>query len=782
MKNRLWLVQIPIVLLFTFGFILSEMGGRGELQNPTLVNRIYPLISTLTGLMTNFKFQTRGPEAPKTKIVIVDVDNESLSRLGRWPWRRDVTAGLIQRTFDAGAKVVGLDIVFSEENRQISDELYALLKKNGLEKHAPEFETDLYLREVIKLHQDRLVLGWISDHSCQPAFNSAEACPVADLQTQKRFRTDYEKFSFEDFQTPKGKGPEGFDPFETPIMSVLNPIQNLKIYNDVAKHSGYFSVEPERDGYIRRTNLVNFGNSIPYPSLALAMSKVALGEELRITTDSKSRVAAIEYVKSGKKIPTTQLGIMDINFRGPAFTYQYVRAIDVLSEPDQIQIEVDGKAKQVSKKELFKDSLAFIGISAIGIFDIRAFPFDSNTPGVEGQATILDNLMAGDMMTRGPAYSVFVIALLMLIGGLVFANGMDRLESVPSLLLFLGILAGTLFIDLKLLFANQINVNSSLLYLELFSVFVLTLAMKYVLEERKKKFIRGAFSKYVAPSIVNSILKDPSKLSVGGDRKDLTILFSDIRGFTTFSEKMDARQLTHFLNDYLGRMTDIVFERGGTLDKYIGDAVMAFWGAPLENENHEKGALEAAIQMQKTLSENRERYKRDYGIDVEIGIGLNTGAVSVGNMGSDRIFEYTVIGDHVNLSSRLESLTKHYGVQILTSGFTMAGMQQKKHALPHHRVLDRVKVKGKTQAIDLIEVFATPPAPALLETYQQGLGAYRKADWKEAIQAFAACHEISQKIVGKPDGPSQVLLDRCNQLKDLPRNTDWEGSWEMQSK
>ncbi|MBL7714873.1 MAG: adenylate/guanylate cyclase domain-containing protein [Bdellovibrionales bacterium] len=782
MKNRLWLVQIPIVFAFTLGFILFEMRSRGELKNSAIVNRIYSATSIITGLMTNLKFRLRGPELPKTKVIIVDVDNESLTRFGRWPWRRDLTAGLIQRTFDAGAKVVGLDIVFSEEDRQISDELFALLKKHGLEKRAPDFETDLYLREVIKVHSNRLVLGWISDLSCQPAFNSAETCPIGDPQVQKRFRTDYEKFAFDDFVTPKGKGPDGFDPFETPVMSAVNPIQNLKIYNEVATHSGYFSVDPEGDGYIRRTHLVNFVNGMPYPSLALSMSKAALGEKIKITTDSESKVTSIQYMNSGRLIPTTQLGIMDINFRGPSYTYQYVSAIDVLGESDQIQILVDGKPKTVSKKELFKDSLAIVGISAIGIFDIRAFPFDSNTPGVEGQATILDNLMAGDMMTRGPAYSVVLIAALMLIGGLFFAHGMSLLESIPSLLLFTGILAGMLLIDLKILFSNQININSSLLYLELFAVFVSTLAIKYVLEEQKKKFIRGAFSKYVAPSIVNSILKDPTKLSVGGDRKDLTIVFSDIRGFTTFSEKMDARQLTHFLNDYLGKMTDLVFEHGGTLDKYIGDAVMAFWGAPLENENHEKGALEAAIQMQKVLSANRERYKKDYGIDVDIGIGLNTGSVSVGNMGSDRIFEYTVIGDHVNLSSRLEGLTKHYGVQILTSEYTIGGMRQKKQTPPAHRVLDRVKVKGKTQAIDLIEVFAEIPAPTLLDSYQKGRDAYRAARWKEAIEAFETCNQISQKNVGKPDGPSQLLIERCNQLKLLPQNTEWDGSWEMQSK
>jgi adenylate cyclase len=307
------------------------------------------------------------------------------------------------------------------------------------------------------------------------------------------------------------------------------------------------------------------------------------------------------------------------------------------------------------------------------------------------------------------------------------------------------------------------------------------LAAKYVMEERNKKFIRGAFSKYVAPAIVDSILKDPTKLSVGGDKKELTILFSDIRGFTTFSEQMDAKQLTHFLNDYLGIMTDIVFECGGTLDKYIGDAVMAFWGAPLDQPEHSANACKAAAKMMQALEKNKPRFKEQYGVEVNIGIGLNTGVVSVGNMGSDRIFEYTVIGDHVNLASRLEGLTKYYGVAIVTSRFTFDSISHAGLGMPPSRTLDFVKVKGKQKAVELIQVLEREFSADGIEIFRKGRELYAAQKWDAAIEEFRKSAELLA-IDGVQDGPSVLFIERCKDFKKEPPASDWDGSWEMTSK
>jgi adenylate cyclase len=316
---------------------------------------------------------------------------------------------------------------------------------------------------------------------------------------------------------------------------------------------------------------------------------------------------------------------------------------------------------------------------------------------------------------------------------------------------------------------------------ELISIFVFTFVIKYVLEEKNKKFIKGAFAKYVSPAIIDSIMKDPSKLTVGGEKKDLTIVFSDIRSFTTFSEKMDAKQLATFLNDYLGKMTDIVFDTGGTLDKYIGDAVMAFWGAPLDQPDHAFNACRAAVLMQKKLAEDRPYYKEKYGIDVNIGIGINTGAVNVGNMGSERIFEYTVIGDHVNLASRLEGLTKEYSAGILTTRHTLDQILSAKKELPAHRVLDFVKVKGKKTAVEIIQILDAPIDPKKLEAFEMGRALYQQRRWDDAIQVFTVTAE--QLGSGEEKDPmSLTMIERCKEFKVNPPEPNWDGSWTMLTK
>jgi adenylate cyclase len=370
----------------------------------------------------------------------------------------------------------------------------------------------------------------------------------------------------------------------------------------------------------------------------------------------------------------------------------------------------------------------------------------------------------------------------MTVGALFIAYLTDRLEALPALLMFLVVMVGLSAADVKLLFANHVNWNTGLMYIEYSMIFVITVAVKYVLEERNKKFIKGAFAKYVSPAIIDSIMKDPSKLTVGGEKRELTIVFSDIRSFTTFSEKMDAKQLAQFLNDYLGIMTDLVFDNEGTLDKYIGDAVMAFWGAPLDQPKHAANACRAAIKMQQALAQHRGRYKETYGIDVNIGIGINSGGVNVGNMGSERIFEYTVIGDHVNLASRLEGLTKYYGAGILTTRFTFDDITKAGEQHPSHRILDFVKVKGKKTAIELIEVMTREVPAEGLRLFSEGREYYSRKDWDIAIDKFSKANELIRPSADEADGPCEMYVERCKEFKQNPPSADWDGSWEMTSK
>ncbi len=379
--------------------------------------------------------------------------------------------------------------------------------------------------------------------------------------------------------------------------------------------------------------------------------------------------------------------------------------------------------------------------------------------------------------------SLIWLLILMVVGAGLFGFAMERLEAIPALLFFLAVFVCFGLFDVKFLFSrHNINLNTGFFFLEMSTIFFFTVAVKYVLEERNKKFVKTAFSRYVSPVVVDSILKDPSKLQIGGERKNLTILFSDIRGFTSFSEKMDAKSLAAFLNDYLGIMTDIVFKFQGTLDKYIGDAVMAFWGAPLDQPKHASLASQASVEMMKALAANHDRFKNQYGVDVKIGVGVNTGNVSVGNMGSTTNFEYTVIGDHVNLASRLEGLTKEYRASIVTSRFTFDGIAQVGETPPLHRTLDFVKVKGKKNAVELIQIFDQDYPREGMDFFEQGRQLYLKKQWDQAIGKFKAASEIVSKSKGVADGPSEIFIERCQAFKENPPASDWDGSWEMDHK
>lgn len=784
MKNRVLWLKLPFILIFTAAFFISELGVEGKLEDSFLRNKVFPGLRRVSTLFSDMKFKLRGYREPRNKIIVVEVDSPSLEVIGRWPWHRDKIALLIDKVFESGAKVVGMDVVFSEPDRRVSDELAQVLIAQNMGQLALQFETDLNLRETIQKHADHLVLGWTTEAYCQPLYSSKEDCPIMNPDVLATHPPNYAKFGYTHFDAPIG-----FNMESTPLFSILTFIPNLEIYNDVAKHGGYFNAIPDPDGVVRRTPFLLVADAKPYPSLPLEMARIGLDEELKVSIEQQ-RVKEISFAKSGRKFPVSPVGVAEINFRGPGRTFTYVSALDIMSDEDiipdnnLIKEEVGRSiAAGKSKKELLKDAYVLIGISALGVFDMRAFPFDSNVAGVEGHASILDNILANDFMLHGSGWTGSIwVFLTMTIGALLFAYFAQKLESVPAMLMVLVVFVSCGILDLKFLFENNINWDTSFLCLELGSIFVFTVVAKYIMEERNKKFIRGAFAKYVAPAVVDSIMKDPTKLSVGGEKKELTILFSDIRSFTTFSEKMDAKALSSFLNDYLGVMTEIVFANQGTLDKYIGDAIMAFWGAPLDQPQHAANACKAAREMMEALAKHKERFLTQYGVDVNIGIGLNSGVVSVGNMGSNNNFSYTVIGDHVNLASRLEGLTKAYGASIVTSRFTYDIMVANGGQHPAHRILDNVKVKGKKKAVELIQVLDREMSAEGMKMFEEGRQLYEKQQWDLAIEKFRAASALLSPSPTEKDEPCDIYIERCEDFKKSPPGEAWDGSWEMTSK
>jgi adenylate cyclase len=562
---------------------------------------------------------------------------------------------------------------------------------------------------------------------------------------------------------------------KSPFKFFIRVFSNIPTLRDVAQHSGFFGVDPDTDGYIRRYSLVALAHKKIYPSLALSLAEVIKGDHIKIDFSKDGLINRAYFANEPTSpIPVTPLGYVNLNFRGPSRSFKYVSVIDVFKAFD---------ANDAEMKKLFKDAAVFFGTSAVGIYDMRAFPFDSNTPGVEGHATAFDNLLSSDELKSASSINLKWLPLtLLIVLGLLFAWVFSNMQAVPSLLLFIAFMTTLGLIDLKLLFNHGINIPTAFLVIETLSIFGFILSIRYILEERNKKFVREAFSKYLAPQVVDLVLEDPSKLAVGGERRELTILFSDLRGFTSFSENMDPKTLTQFLNEYLSEMTEIVFEHQGTLDKYIGDAVMAFWGAPLHQDNHAELAWKAAVKMTQRLKEIAPEFKKKYGIDVSAGIGINSGVVSVGNMGSKRIFEYTVIGDHVNLASRLESLTRLYGCDILSTqeSFNLIPDALKKEF--HCRVLDSVKVKGKKNAVEVIQISDMPIATGLTENYAAAKAEFQKRNWDRAKELFKAASDAQKNATGHEDPTSEVYIQRCELFKANPPDENWDGSIEMRQK
>lgn len=710
-----------------------------------------PLLEALDNRLTDAMFRWRGAVSPSKDIIIVDIDEKSLRSYGQWPWPRDIVAQLIVNLGKGGAKVIGLDIVFAEEDRtspkNFIDNLHTLLPHQ----FSADVLTELKANETL-------------DHDLTLGKAIASTPTVLGYV----FQTHDDGLKNE-ADTPF---PSGAIRLHPNTMSYAD-ISLLRAYratiNTMAvaqgQSEGFFNVFPDAAGTVRKVPLFMMMSDVPYPSLALEMLRVGNGLHEATLHISQQRhdwprnILGVEFGASF--IPTDEKGQITINFRGPTHTYPYLAAADVLENKGLNQVQ--GK-------------FVLIGTSAAGLLDLRATPFSNIFPGVEVHANIIDNLLNNDPFTHDIFTEIGISYTLMVLGGLCMSALLaysNPLAGGIGGLLFLGAtLAGNYFWFFK---HNQIIGLTYPLATNVVIFLVVTL-FNYIFEGQKKRFINAAFGRYVSPQIVHQLIEHPEKLSLRGEEKNLTILFSDIRGFTTISEKMSPEDLGRFMNEYLTAMSTIVFKSKGTIDKFIGDAVMAIWGAPLMDADHATNCVRAAFQMMASLEPLRRDWQKRGLPYVDIGIGINTGIVSVGNFGSNQRFDYTVMGDNVNLAARLEGSNKTYGTNIIISEYTKDALGEGFFC----RELDLVRVKGKDVPVRIYEPLCEgePDSTVKLEadTFGQALNHYARREFTEAEQILLSLKKNS------PLKLYDLYLQRIAHFMVTAPPVDWDGSFTFTTK
>ena len=780
--RAVFLISVAITILSLGVYIFTFIGDRNTPLFDFLKRFEY---STLD---TRFRYRPAKYTPPDPRIVVVAIDQRSQEVLGKWPFSRKYFGEMLDALREDGARVVSFDVTFDKPDQTVAPirALWGQIerdKKNGkppdpkLEAHvlelAKEFDADSQFAAALRRFGP-VVLGNF--------YLQANEIQGIDDAALNKYAGMVQWYSLNRNALNPATGKADFASllnsyhFEGTLFTatIANIPQLAPPENDEKTSIGFFNISSDADGVLRRALLVlPFGRSSNpddidlYGSLEVQTLRLYLGLKTEQVTVNygPTGVASLQF---GEKLTVKPdwLGRVLINYRGPRETYPYYSIADVVNHK--------------CKPGTFRDKIVLVGASATGIGDLRTPPYGGiDYPGLEVHANVIDNMLNNGFLIRG-AHQEILDLLLILIFGIPVGTAMALVSPRwmwfgLALLLPFGLL-------IYVAFVRGYWLNFALPAGTLTANVMMVSLYRALVEEKEKRKVRREFARYLNPEVIRRLLVNP-KL-VEPRKTEITVMFSDIRGFTTISEKLDAQELAIFLNGYLSDMTNIVFETQGTLDKYIGDAVMAFWGAPVEEPNHAVNACNAAIAMMKRVRELQLLWEAEGKPKLDIGIGLNSGPASVGNMGSALQHGYTALGDTVNLSSRLEGLNKEYGTHILVNESTYATVKNDGFLF---RELDIIRVKGKVQPVtihELVGKLSELEQDAKYKELQQRLHdfaaareLYRKRQWEPAQHAF-------QEILdGTPDdGPSRMYWKRCQEyLFDEPP-VGWDGVFTMTHK
>jgi adenylate cyclase len=673
------------------------------------------------------------------RVVIIDIDERSLAAEGQFPWARDKVARLITNLFERyHIAVLGLDIVFAEPDRSagvaLLDRLGAL---PGMERQLAEIrrslDTDAQLAEVLARHP--VVTGY-AFYPRQISSKGALPPPLLDVEAATATGIDFIRAG-------------GF-------------VGNLENLQRRAVGGGFFDNPVLDPDGIRRVPLLQQFDGQVYPSLSLAVARLALGSP-GLSFDFEPPEARgsfnLEALRLGRlHVPVDGQAAVMVPYRGPQGSYPYISATDVLN----------GRADPAL---LRPGVIALLGVSAAGQYDLRVTPVGRAYNGVEIHANVIAAMLDGRIKQLTPYYVGLELIMLLVIA-LVLALVFPRLAPLAGAALVIGILAGLLALGFGYWQFASFILPLGVPMVFTLSLFLAQLLYGYFIESRRARGIARQFGEYVPPEIVAELAENPDAASMEGESREMTVLFSDVRGFTTFAEKLEPRELAQLMNQFLSLLTRVIQKQRGTIDKYMGDAIMAFWGAPLTNSQHARHALQAAMEMVHAVRELDAGFAARGWPLLHIGVGLSSGRMNVGNMGSEFRRAYTVMGDSVNLGSRLEGLTREYDVLIICSDATRA-------AVPDwaFRELDLVRVKGRTEPVAIFEPLGPeseidPETLLEVSRLRQAQRAYRAQDWDAAEAGFL---ELSRS--GQPCKIYQIYLERIRFLRQNPPGAAWDGAF-----
>jgi len=714
-----------------------------------------PFSRKLDAIAYDSRLRLTMPGTKDERVVILDIDEKSLKEEGRWPWSRDRMALLVDKLFDRNKiAVLGFDVVFAEKDESSGLKILQELAHNQL-KGVPQFQTvlgkirpQLEYDQVFadKIKNRKVVLGYYFSNNGRDKGNVSGALPDAVFPPG----------------TFNGR-PIAFTLWDGYGGNLPELLKN-------AASAGHFNPLVDEDGVVRRVPMIVEYNSAYYESLSLAMVRTLLGATKLAPGYASGRYsgyAGLEWLElqtpqGNLQIPVDKDVSTLVPYRGSQGSFSYVSVTDVLHDripPGQL-----------------KDKIALVGTSAPGLLDLRSAPVDPTYPGVEVHANMIAGILDQNIKQKPPYVLGAEVVLLLIVGG-ALSLLLPLLSPVRVTLIAGGTLIAVVVFNVWMWQTANLDLPMANCLMLIAGLFALNMSYGYFIESRTKRQITSLFGQYVPAELVEEMSKHPEQVSMEGESREMTILFSDVRGFTTISEGLDPKELSQFMNEFLTPFSRVIYKHRGTIDKYMGDCIMAFWGAPLHSKDHARNAILTGLEMCQVLLELQKKFKARGWPEIRLGIGINTGRVSVGNMGSELRVAYTVMGDAVNLASRLESITKQYRVDFIVGEST-------REAAPDliYRELDLVRVKGKDKPVAIYEPIGAEGEvePALLEEiklFHQVLRMYRKQEWDRAeLQLYSLQRMFPKSRL------YQVYADRVAFFRSNPPPAGWDGVFVFETK